>query len=161
MKVNTKTEDSTNIQNDGISYSDIIALMSVYESERAARDAQLWKQVFGYFIATLTIILLPCTKIIQINLPPFVGEWVFPAFGLIMTIPFFIIVNAYALRVVYASAAYRRLISILPKGLQEESISIANSLFMKMCNMKMTRFIGMVMFALLVIAGVFSLLLYI
>jgi hypothetical protein len=138
-----------------ISFSDFISLMNVYLNEWSSRDAQLWKQIFTYFIACLVVMVLPFTNLINDRFPDF-PLWLFPAIGMVMSLIFFYIGRAYSIRLKCVGDVYMRMINMLPKDLQRGKVLEATKF--KPFNWPQAKFISLMMFVMLISFG--SVLLY-
>ena len=101
----------------------VLDLMNIYLSEWKHRDAHFWNQAFAYFIATLTVIVLPLfnpeEKAVLFQMIP---QCVFPIVGIIMSVLFLAIMLAYYKRSEACHSKYTEIIEKLPLKFQEENL---------------------------------------
>ena len=133
----------------------LLHLMDIYLSEWQHRDSLLWKQIFTYFFATLIVMILPFADIAGFSLGDTVPQWIFPVVGLMMTVAFFVVGKAYAVRLTATGMAYGRLIDKLPKEYRRVKLEEINP--HSIVNARMAYFIVYIMSVLLVGLGIFLL----
>ena len=98
-----------------LSMGEQISLMNIYFHELEHRSNTLWSQAARFFMATITIIMLPnLTMGLGINLPH-VPEYIFRVIGLIMSLFFMYITWTYSKKVQASSETYSNMVALLPK----------------------------------------------
>lgn len=105
---------------------DIFAALNVYIQDYIHRDTHMWSQIYKFFTATLIVTLLPyLTERLAINLPIELKNklWIFPLFGIIMSLLF--LNNSIVLirRFQSVGKTYNKLIDLLPEELQRNKIN--------------------------------------
>ena len=127
--------------------------MEIYLQEWTARDSRMWQQTFAYFTATLIIAVLPLGNLFGVKIPDDFPEYIFPITSAILSVIFLFVVRAYSVRLIYAAEAYAKVISCFPKNLRRESIKEKSEktkgFKYKLYNIRMSEFIGTVMFVML------------
>lgn len=133
--------------------SEILYLMEIYLQEWTARDSRIWQQIFAYFTAALIIAVLPLGNLFGVEIPDDFPEYIFPITAAVLSVIFLFVVRAYSVRLIYAAEAYAKVIRCLPEDLRRNSIKEksekAKSFKYKLYNIKMSEFIGTVMFVML------------
>lgn len=130
----------------------LLELINIYLSEWMHRDSMLWKQIFTYFFATLIVMILPFTNIVELTISGFVPDWIFPTIGLLMSLAFFIIGKGYAVRLTAIGTIYDTLIHKLPEDFRRIRLNKINP--NSPSNMRMSFFVVYLMYALLTTLGV-------
>lgn len=99
-----------------------IALMDIYFRELEHRSNTLWSQASRFFVATITIILLPNLSAgLGLQLPA-LPEYLFRAVGLFMALLFMYITWTYSKKVQASGKTYRRMMASLPQEYRRVSI---------------------------------------
>ena len=101
--------------NNTLDAGDRIALMDIYFRELEHRSNTLWSQAARFFVATITIIMLPnLTTGLGISLPQF-PEYLFRVIGLVMSLFFMYVTWTYSKKVQASSKTYSNMMSSFPK----------------------------------------------
>ena len=148
--IEVKLSDLTN--------ENLLYLMEIYLQEWTARDSRMWQQTFAYFTATLIIAVLPLGNLFGVKIPDGFPEYIFPITSAILSVVVRFGVRAYSMRLIYAAKAYAKVIRCLPEDLQRESIKEksekSKGVRYKLYNIRMSEFIGTVMFVMLFVLSV-------
>ena len=133
--------------------SELLYLMEIYLQEWTARDSRIWQQIFAYFTAALIIAVLPLGNLFGVKIPDDFPKYIFPITAAVLSVIFLFVVRTYSVRLIYAANAYAKVIRCLPENLRRESIKEKSektkSFKYKLYNIKMSEFIGMIMFVIL------------
>lgn len=129
----------------------LLHLMDTYLSEWKHRDTMLCKHIFTYFYATLIVMILPYIHIVDLPFGETIPKWVFPLIGMLMTVAFFVIGKAFAVRLTAIGKSYNNLIKKLPKEYRRTKLEEINP--HSVANTNMSYSIVHIMAALLMILG--------
>ena len=141
---------------DPLSYSEILYLMDIYQSEHQHRDGMYWKQAFAYFVAIFSLIILPRTSSFQsVGIP----QQCFSVAGGLLALAWVPFVLAYERRFISINDAYNRVNQMLPEyyrrgPLYKES---ETNLFTRFVNLRMTTVVGIFFAVLLIILAIITL----
>ena len=103
---------------------ELLHLMEIYLSEWEHRDSQFWSQAFMYFMAALTIIVLPFFKFWEgTDLFEKLPRAIFPFVGAIMSFFFLCIMFGYCERMRASHDIYSKLICRLPHQYRREKLN--------------------------------------
>ena len=126
---------------------ELLTLIGIYLSEWEHRDSMFWKEIITYFFATLVVMLLPFMNPWAMTFPEELPTFLFPCIGLIMTIAFFIISNAYIVRMKLMNTVYQDLINMLPPAYRRKQIrKVYHGIWGTILNCRMASFICYFMF---------------
>lgn len=130
----------------------LINLTNMYLSEWSHRDSLLWKQVFSYFIACLVVMVLPFMTYFGIDFGNALPKWIFPSFGIALTLFFYIVSKGYVIRLKAIGETYQKLIDMLPIKMQRtKTIEVnPNVIF----NISMSNLVVNIMFIALLAIGI-------
>lgn len=92
----------------------IIDMLSIFLEEWKHRDSIMWEQVFRFYLATLTVSVLPYTNII--NTEGLFSKFFFHCVGIVLSVCFLYISIAYGYRLKAASETYKNMLAKIPNN---------------------------------------------
>lgn len=139
----------------GLTKEEILSLTSIYFSEWEHRDDVLWRQVFKFYYVTLIVMVFPhitgyFDADFEINNPV-----IFYCIGLIMSIMFYYVAVATAMRTKASYKAYEKITNLLEDGEHTYSrVSVSSLKFGKFFKFPLAIGIITAMFCSLVIIAI-------
>lgn len=146
-----KKEKEENI----LTKEELISLISIYLSEWEHRDDVLWRQVFKFYYVTLIVIVFPhLTEYFDVNFV-MINPKTFYCVGLVMSIMFYYVAVATAMRSKASYKAYEKVANLLENSEHTYSrVSVSSLKFGKFFHFPLAISIITAMFCSLVIIAV-------
>lgn len=148
-------ENKKEMNNNLLTNEEVISLMSIYLSEWEHRDDVLWKQVFKFYYVTLIVMIFPhitgyFDAKFEINNPT-----IFYCVGLIMSVMFYYVAVATAMRTKASYKAYGKVANLLEDEKHTYSrVSVSSLKYGKVFNFPLAIGIITAMFCSLIIIAI-------